>query len=267
MRTRNSSPMASKQRLRLKPAICCCRLLADLDLRLAAEEAVELLVDEPLDVVGGELDAELIGLLLPEHEVDEVAVGPVGRVAEVVVIAAAGEQGLKQGERVLLDAGDFLVLRPRNGGLDDAALNREVHLLDHAAALCGRAWRRNALLLAHRLEDSPRFRADAGEVVLDVVIEPGAGVERGLVHEPVGHDALEAQSADGVGEFAVVDLGAVDGAQHVALLALAAEPAREPVEEVRRRTTPLERMNMNMMNTVSTAKIAFWFRRKMLNGL
>ena len=31
--------------------------------------------------------------------------------------------------------------------------------------------------------------------------------------------------------------------------------------------SPLDSTKVNMMNTVTTAKIAFWFRRKILNGL
>jgi hypothetical protein len=51
-----------------------------------------------------------------------------------------------------------------------------------------------------------------------------------------------------------------------------ASPLRPPSQRLNHSNasppmTPLCSVNMIMMNTVSTANSAFWFRRKMLNGL
>ncbi len=76
-------------------------------LHIRAEIAVKLVLDQAGHIGTRQADAQLIGLFLPEQELDQVPAVAVGNVREVMISAAAKHQG--QGSD--LGAGRFLVLR------------------------------------------------------------------------------------------------------------------------------------------------------------
>jgi hypothetical protein len=204
------------------------------DRRVVLVEVAQLALDERLDLVLAEADAELVGLLLPEHELDQVAVALVGGVGEVVLAAALEghlvalvEQPVEQ----LHGAGRGLVLLAGVRRVDRVveAVDQERQLLDDDRAEPGVAQEGDGLqrLLDRRLP----FRPQPPLLLDEVVLDRRLGALGGQVHEPVGHHALEPQPPR-AGEVVLVDLVAVDLADLVALLRLAAQPPREPVEEV-----------------------------------